>query len=106
MENEKPDVVFTKMQLGGTKSVIFDLTIPFGQTHLHFLVPKPKLRTSFWAPVTPFTPLVWILIIVMLIIQSLLVYTKARLFSTGVSKSNITKFVDLTLFTTFFLLVS
>ena len=88
MRNEKPDVVFTKMQLGGMKSSIFNLTIPFGQTDLHFLVPKPKLRTSFWALVTPFTPIVWILITIMLIIQSVFVYTKARLFSTGVSKSN------------------
>ena len=71
------------------------LTIPFAKNDVHFLVPRPKLRSSFWAPVTPFSPIVWILIIIMLNTQSLFVYTKARLFPTRVSKSNVTKIAKL-----------
>ena len=49
------------------------------------------MRTSLWAPVTPFNPIVWVSIIIVLIAQSLFVYTKARLLPTRFSKSNVTQ---------------
>ena len=86
------DIGITKIWLRhvGLKPRI--LTIPVAKHWVHFLVPRPKPRTSIWAPVTPFTPVVWISIIIMLIIQSLFVYSKARLFPTRASKSNVKKF--------------
>ena len=86
------DIGITKEHRVLSGSLAKYLTTPLGVNHVHFLVPRPKLRATFWAPVTPFTAIVWILIIIMLITQSLFVYTKARLFPTRVSKSNVTKF--------------
>ena len=89
------DVDITKVSNAHWKSYSNYRTIAFGTNHVHFLVPRPKLRTSFWAPFTPFSPIVWISIVIMLIAQSLFVNTKARLLPTRVSKSNVTKFVKL-----------
>ena len=97
IRSNKVDIFFTAVEAYTKNSFTFNLTIPFGQIHGHFLVPKPKLRTSFWAPVTQFTPVVWISIIIMLITQSIFVCVKARLLPTRVSKSNLTKFAELTL---------
>ena len=93
--NKEVDIVFTKIWLNRGFNFGNILTVPFAKNDVHFLVPRPKLRTNFWGPATPFTPTAWILIIIMLITQSLFVYTKARLFPTRVSKSNVTKFAKL-----------
>ena len=65
-----------------------NLTEAIGIYNIHFLVPRPKLHENFWAMTKTFTPIVWLLIIIMVIAQSITVNARARLFPLKVPKSN------------------
>ena len=53
------------------------MTTPSMRVALHFLVPRPKPYTSFWALTRPLSPEVWAAVLLMLVLQSGFVYIKA-----------------------------
>ncbi|XP_034952698.1 uncharacterized protein [Chelonus insularis] len=76
LQNEV-DVAFGGIWLKHDVYQYVNLTQPWYQLFIHFLVPRPKPRQSFWALTRPLSPTVWLVLILVIIIQSLNVYTKA-----------------------------
>ncbi|XP_011312866.1 glutamate receptor U1 isoform X2 [Fopius arisanus] len=54
-----------------------NLSVPWYQVSIHFLVPRPQPITNFWALTRPITVHVWIAVVTTVIVQSLHVWVKA-----------------------------
>ncbi|XP_066603142.1 probable glutamate receptor [Prorops nasuta] len=54
-----------------------NLTEPWYQIFMHFLVPRPKPYTSFWALTRPLSTSVWIALLIIIFLQSLSIYLQA-----------------------------
>ena len=81
------DIAFTSIWIIETHHRYANLTESISVENIHFLVPRPKPYLSFWALTKPFTPIVWVIIIMMVIAQSLTVNARAHLFPLKVPKS-------------------
>ncbi|KAG8041461.1 hypothetical protein G9C98_002754, partial [Cotesia typhae] len=71
------DVAFSGIWLKHDHYRFVNLTKPWHQLFINYLVPRPKHRYSFWALTRPLTPGVWLAIFGMIFLQSLNVYAKA-----------------------------
>ncbi|XP_063976288.1 glutamate receptor U1-like isoform X2 [Diachasmimorpha longicaudata] len=56
-----------------------NLSVPWYQVSIHFLVPRPHPIINFWALTTPITLEVWIAVVVTIAMQSLNIWCKARI---------------------------
>lgn len=54
-----------------------NLTEPWTQIFIQFLVPRPRPYTSFWALTRPLSPMAWFFLVTALILESLYIYCKA-----------------------------
>ncbi|XP_012270162.1 uncharacterized protein LOC105694252 [Orussus abietinus] len=71
------DIAFSSIWLKTDHYKFANLSEAWYQLYIGFLVPRPKLRTSFWALTRPFTVEVWLGIVAMLILKSSYLYTRA-----------------------------
>ncbi|XP_044001589.1 uncharacterized protein LOC122847798, partial [Aphidius gifuensis] len=73
------DFAFSGIWLKHDQYQYVNLTEPWYQLLIHYLVPRPRPQTSIWALTRPFTIEVWLLLIVVIIIQSINITIKARI---------------------------
>nr|UEN71270.1 ionotropic receptor 1 [Gregopimpla kuwanae] len=73
------DIAFTNIWLTQDYYLFSNLTYPWTQISINFLVPRPKPHRGFWALMKPLTPIVWATILVMVIAQSICIYATAWL---------------------------
>ena len=88
IRQKEVDIAFTSIWIIATHYHYANLTESIALTKIHFLVPRPKPYKIFWAVTKTLTPIVWLLIIIMVITQSIIVNARARLFPLKVPKSN------------------
>ena len=82
------DIVITDLGLKLDMYEFVNMTEPYAQYYIYFLVPRPKQHKSMWALAKPFPLEVWAVLIFMLITVSLYIYARARLSPTRVPESN------------------
>lgn len=75
----KFDIVFSGIWLMKDNYEFANLSISWCQLFIHFLVPRPKPKTSFWALTRPLSSEVWLAIIVTILFQSINVYIEAKI---------------------------
>ncbi|KAK0157382.1 hypothetical protein PV328_011130 [Microctonus aethiopoides] len=73
------DIAFSGIWLTKDNYEFANLSISWYQLFIHFLVPRPKTKTSFWALTRPLSSEVWLAIIVTILFQSINVYIKAKI---------------------------
>jgi len=75
----KVDLAFGSIWLTQDHNKIVNMSAPWIQMFIHYLVPRPQPITNFWALTRPFSVDCWILVIVMLFAKSMYMYTRARI---------------------------
>lgn len=73
------DIAFSGIWMKEDHNLFTNLSVPFGELLIKFLVPRPRRYSSFWALTRPFTPLVWALIFLMLVWQTCYMTIRSRL---------------------------
>ncbi|XP_031786906.1 glutamate receptor U1 isoform X2 [Nasonia vitripennis] len=73
------DLAFSNIWINLDNSQFVNLTKPWTQVFLHFLVPRPKAFTSFWALTRPLSPSVWFVILGALGLKTIYIYAKAKI---------------------------
>ncbi|KAK0161555.1 hypothetical protein PV327_010014 [Microctonus hyperodae] len=73
------DIAFSGIWLKKDNYEFANLSISWYQLFIHFLVPRPKPKTSFWALTRPLSSEVWLAIIATILFQSINVYIKAKI---------------------------
>ncbi|XP_046814928.1 glutamate receptor U1 [Vespa crabro] len=76
--DNKIDIAFAGIWLNRNHYDFVNLTDPWYQVHIHFLVPRPKPITSFWALTRPFSVTTWILLVLAIFLQSICIFTHAQ----------------------------
>ncbi|XP_035729755.1 glutamate receptor U1-like isoform X1 [Vespa mandarinia] len=76
--DNKIDIAFAGIWLNRNNYDFVHLTDPWYQVHIHFLVPRPKPITSFWALTRPFSVTTWILLVLAIFLQSICIFTHAQ----------------------------
>ncbi|KAH0534485.1 hypothetical protein KQX54_004415 [Cotesia glomerata] len=71
------DIAFSGIWLKHDQYRFVNLTKPWHQLFINYLVPRPKHKFSFWALTRPLTPGVWLAIFGMILLHSLNVCAKA-----------------------------
>ncbi|KAL0099595.1 hypothetical protein PUN28_019782 [Cardiocondyla obscurior] len=79
VREKKVDIAFGSIWLTQNHNEFVNMTAPWIQMLVHFLVPRPQPITSFWALTRPFSVDCWILVIVMLFVKSIYMYTRAKI---------------------------
>ncbi|XP_011692735.1 PREDICTED: uncharacterized protein LOC105452883 [Wasmannia auropunctata] len=79
VQEKKIDLAFGSIWLTQNHNEFVNMTTPWIQMFIHFLVPRPQPVTNFWALTRPFSIECWILVIVMLFVESIYMYTRARI---------------------------
>lgn len=70
------DIAFASIWVTLDQNEFVTLSVPWYDVYLHFLVPRPRRTTSFWALKKPFSKKIWCLLLSALLLHSL--YTCAR----------------------------
>ncbi|XP_043468883.1 uncharacterized protein LOC122502754 [Leptopilina heterotoma] len=73
------DIAFSGIWLKHDHYSFANLSEPWYELAVDFLVPRPKPYSSFWAIIRPFTAEVWTLIIIIVIIQTTSTIIKAQM---------------------------
>ncbi|XP_011874933.1 PREDICTED: probable glutamate receptor isoform X2 [Vollenhovia emeryi] len=79
IREKKVDLAFGSIWLTQNHNEFVNMSMPWIQMQLDFLVPRPQPITNFWALTRPFSVDCWILVICMLFVKSIYMYTRARL---------------------------
>ncbi|KAK2580665.1 hypothetical protein KPH14_007768 [Odynerus spinipes] len=79
IHNNKIDIAFASIWLTIDHHTFVDLSEPWYQLFIHFLVPRPRPTTSFWALTRPFSVNTWILLVLAIFLQSVCMYGHAQL---------------------------
>ncbi|XP_014488290.1 PREDICTED: uncharacterized protein LOC106751750 [Dinoponera quadriceps] len=79
LRERKIDMAFASIWLSEDHNAFANLSEPWYQLFIHFLVPRPKAITSFWALTRPFPLEVWILLVIVLLISSAYMYARAKI---------------------------
>ncbi|KAL2716729.1 glutamate receptor U1 [Vespula squamosa] len=79
LHDNKIDIAFASIWLNRNHYDFVNLTEPWYQVYIQFLVPRPQPITSFWALTRPFSVTVWILLVLAIFSQSICIYAHARL---------------------------
>ncbi|XP_076549043.1 uncharacterized protein LOC117600898 isoform X1 [Osmia lignaria lignaria] len=76
LRNKQVDMAFGSIWLTYDQHAFINLSEAWYQVYLHFLVPRPRRTTSFWALTRPFSENVWYLLVSAIFLHS--IYTWAR----------------------------
>ncbi|XP_029167016.1 uncharacterized protein LOC114937640 [Nylanderia fulva] len=76
---KKIDLAFGSIWLTPNHSNFVNMSEPWYQMFMHFLVPRPRPITNFWALTRPFPIDCWLLLIILLIAMSIYMCTRARI---------------------------
>ncbi|XP_071558925.1 uncharacterized protein [Temnothorax nylanderi] len=79
IREKRIDLAFGSIWLTQSHNEFVNMTTPWIQMFIHFLVPRPQPITNFWALTRPFSVNCWILVIIMLFVESIYMYTRARI---------------------------
>ena len=82
------DIAITDLAFTNISHTFANVTFPYAMTYIGFLVPRPKPQMSFWALAKQFRLEVWSVLLLMLIVMSVYMYTRARLFPSSVPNSD------------------
>ncbi|CAK9806164.1 Glutamate receptor U1 [Anthophora quadrimaculata] len=77
LREKKVDMAFASIWLTMDQNTFVHLSEPWYQVHLHFLVPRPRRTTSFWALSRPFSGAVWCLLLSALFLHCFYTYVRA-----------------------------
>ncbi|THK32956.1 glutamate receptor ionotropic, delta-2 [Diachasma alloeum] len=73
------DLAFGEVWLEYEKSQYVNLSVPWYEVWINFLVPRPKPTENVWALAKPFRLNVWVAVIAIVILESIAVWGKARI---------------------------
>ncbi|XP_048514195.1 uncharacterized protein LOC110117209 isoform X2 [Athalia rosae] len=73
------DIALSGIWLKEDHNIFANLSAPWGQLQIRFLVPRPRPYTSFWALTRPFTPTVWCCLLLILVLETCYMTFRARL---------------------------
>ncbi|XP_063976296.1 glutamate receptor ionotropic, kainate glr-3-like [Diachasmimorpha longicaudata] len=73
------DLAFGEVWLEVEKSQYVNLSVPWHQVWINFLVPRPKPTENVWALARPFRLNVWIAVIAIVVLESIAIWGKARI---------------------------
>ncbi|KAL6266726.1 hypothetical protein P5V15_003562 [Pogonomyrmex californicus] len=79
VREKKIDLAFGSVWLTQNHNEFVNMSSPSVQMFMHFLVPRPRPITNFWALTRPFSVECWILVITMLLVKSMYMFTRARI---------------------------
>ncbi|XP_019697387.1 uncharacterized protein LOC105183987 [Harpegnathos saltator] len=79
LRERKIDMAFASIWLSEDHNAFANLSEPWFQLFIRFLVPRPQPITSFWALTRPFPLEVWILLVLVLLLNSAYMCTRARI---------------------------
>ncbi|GAB1864213.1 Ionotropic glutamate receptor L-glutamate and glycine-binding domain-containing protein [Camponotus japonicus] len=79
LREKKIDLAFGSIWLTSNHSDFVNMTEPWYQMYMHFLVPRPQPITNFWALTRPFPVECWLLLILMLIVMSIYMCVRSRI---------------------------
>ncbi|EZA56100.1 hypothetical protein DMN91_010215 [Ooceraea biroi] len=79
LREKKIDLAFGNIWLTQNHNEFVNMSEPWYQLSLHFLVPRPQPITNFWALTRPFSVGVWLLLLIMLFANSTFLCIRARL---------------------------
>ncbi|XP_039307423.1 uncharacterized protein LOC105199957 isoform X2 [Solenopsis invicta] len=79
IREKKVDLAFGSVWLTKNHNEFVNMSTPWIEMFMHFLVPRPQPITNFWALTRPFSVLCWILVIVMLFVKSMYMYIRSRI---------------------------
>ncbi|XP_020286613.1 uncharacterized protein LOC109856099 [Pseudomyrmex gracilis] len=79
LQEKKIDLAFGGIWLTDSTNEFANMSEPWYQMFLHFLVPRPQPTTNFWALTRPFSIDCWILLIIMLFVESMYMCARARI---------------------------
>ncbi|XP_076391332.1 uncharacterized protein LOC100883035 isoform X2 [Megachile rotundata] len=77
LHKKQVDMAFGSIWLTHDQYKFINLSEAWYQVYLHFLVPRPRRTTSFWALARPFSTNVWYLLVSVIITHSLYTWTRA-----------------------------
>ncbi|CAL7946158.1 unnamed protein product [Xylocopa violacea] len=77
LHDRKVDMAFGSIWVTLDQNTFANLSIPWHQVYVHFLVPRPRRTTTFWALSRPFSIEVWCLLASVLLLHSWYTYTRA-----------------------------
>ncbi|XP_076669091.1 glutamate receptor ionotropic, delta-1 [Andrena cerasifolii] len=77
LRENKADVAFASIWITHDQNTFVHLSEPWYQLYIHFLVPRPRRTTNFWALVRPFSRQVWCLLVATVLLHSLYTYSRA-----------------------------
>lgn len=75
----KIDLAFGSIWLTPNHSNFVNMSEPWYQMFMHFLVPRPQPITNFWALTRPFSIECWLLLIMLLLVMSMYMCARARI---------------------------
>lgn len=70
-------VAFASIWVTLDQTTFVHLTEPWYEVGIHFLVPRPRRTTSFWALTKPFPNEIWFLLVTVLLLHSSYTYVRA-----------------------------
>ncbi|KZC10876.1 Glutamate receptor delta-2 subunit [Dufourea novaeangliae] len=73
----KADIAFGSIWVTYEQNKFIQLSDPWFEVCMHFLVPRPRRRTNFWALTRPFSEEIWELLLLAIILHSLYAYARA-----------------------------
>ncbi|XP_072753051.1 uncharacterized protein [Anoplolepis gracilipes] len=79
LREKKIDLAFGSIWLTPNHSNFVNMSEPWYQMFMHFLVPRPQPITNFWALTRPFPIECWLLLIMLLIVMSIYMCARARI---------------------------
>ncbi|XP_050452341.1 uncharacterized protein LOC126851974 isoform X2 [Cataglyphis hispanica] len=79
LREKKIDLAFGSIWLTPNHNKFVNMSEPWHQMFMHFLVPRPQPITNFWALTRPFPIECWLLLIILLIIMSIYMCARARI---------------------------
>ncbi|XP_070170936.1 uncharacterized protein [Polyergus mexicanus] len=79
LREEKIDLAFGSIWLTPNHSNFVNMSEPWYQMFMHFLVPRPQPITNFWALTRPFPIECWLLLIMLLLVMSMYMCARARI---------------------------
>ncbi|XP_026674622.1 uncharacterized protein LOC108631409 isoform X2 [Ceratina calcarata] len=78
LTERKVDIAFANIFITLDQYSFVDMS-PWYEIYIHFLVPRPRRTTSFWALTRPFTAQVWYLLATVLLLHSLYTYIRTKI---------------------------
>ncbi|XP_029673643.1 glutamate receptor 3.4-like [Formica exsecta] len=79
LREKKIDLAFGSIWLTPNHSNFVNMSEPWYQMFMHFLVPRPQPITNFWALTRPFPIECWLLLIMLLLVMSMYMCARARI---------------------------